>query len=304
MKYFGLLLLGIVLVSCKKETPQDIATETSTQATDTTVVEKVFADKGKTSKLEGLVADFSRLKENTMARLSSLKPEEANKLYDEYEKQNNEIIGRMNVAEGKLLEDFHNHFYDNNGDPIKLQDSIQHKKDLLEKAGLEFWHIGEGMGEIRAKHDYYLKMFNDYVTPDYKRFLALQSFDDSDLWSADAGLAITWEELSQRVINWEDFLLKYPGSKLYARASANYRMYRLSYLFGQDNTPTHEHEGNTLYPEIVEEYNRFIKKHPDSPTAKIARQMLRNSGNIGFEGIHEQETTEFQKAYNGYYDEE
>ncbi|MGQ2982685.1 hypothetical protein [Flavobacterium sp.] len=303
MKYLALLLFGILLVSCKKEASQDNAVTVSID-TAFAEVETPVADNRQTSDLEKLVAEFSRLRDETRLKLSSLKPEEASALFDAYETKNNEIIGRLNILEGKLLEDFHAHFYDRNGDPAKLHDTIQYKKDLLGKAGLEFWHIGEGMGEIRAKNDYYLKMFRDHVTPDYKRFLMLQSADDSDLWSADAGIAITWEQLSQRVINWENFVLKYPESKLYARAAANYHMYRYSYLFGQDNTPTYEHEGNTLYPEIVDEYNRFIKKHPTSPTAKIVKQMLDNSGNIGFKSIREQENAEFQKAYDGFYGEE
>jgi len=303
MNYFGLLLFGILLVSCKKETAHDNATKNSIDTTSA-VIESPTADDPHTSDLEKLVDEFSKLRNETRSKLSSLKPDEANALFDAYETKNNEIIGRMNVVEGKLLDDFHNHFYDRDGNPAKLSDTIQHKKDLLEKAGLEFWHIGEGMGEIRAQNDYYLKMFRAHVTPDYKRFLTLQSSDDSDLWSADAGIAITWEQLSQRVINWENFILDYPGSRLYERAAANYHMYRFSYLFGQDNTPTYEHEGNTLYPEMVEEYNRFIKKHPGSTTAKIVKQMLANSGNIGFERIREQENAEFQKAYDGFYGEE
>lgn len=301
MKYFGLLLFGILFASCKREASQE---NQATVSVDSTEVQAPVADNQPASKLEKLVADFSKLRDETKSKLTSLKPEEANALFDAYEMKNNEIIGRMNVVEGKLLEDFHSYFYDREGNPAKLNDTIQYKKDLLEKERLEFWHIGEGMGEIRAVNDFYLSIFKDHVTADYKRFLALQSFDDSELWSADAGIAITWEELSQRVINWEDFILKNLGSKLYARASANYHMYRYSYLFGQDNTPTYEHEGNKLYPEMVEEFNRFITKYPNSPTAKIAQQMLNNSGNNGFKSIRERENNELQKAFDGFYGDE
>jgi len=300
MKYFAVLLSIIFLVSCKKEAQQE---KTASVHTDTTAVAAAVPDKAETSKLEKLVAEFSKLRKNTVAKLPSLKPEEANRLYDEYEKKNKEIIGKLNNVEGNLLADYYTHFYDRYGDPIKLHDTIQHKKDVLEKAGLEFWGIGEGMAEIRPVHDFYLKIFKDHVTNDYKRFLVLQSSDDSSLWSADAGIAITWEELSLRVIHWEGFIVQYPESKLYDHASFNYHMYRYSYLFGQDNTPTHEHEDNKLYPEMVAEFNRFIRKHPDSQTTKLVKQMLANNGTIGFEGIRERENEELQKAYDAFYKE-
>ena len=299
MKYLLLLSILIVITSCKKEAEG----HTTEVPTDTTGAEAV-ALKNKPSEFENLVADFAKLREKTVAKLHFLNSEEANLLYGKYEKENNEIIRRLNSIEEKLLENYYMVFYDRHGNPAKLHDTLQFKKDLLRQAGLEFWHVGEGFGEIRPQHDFYLKIFKDNVTNDYKRFLALQSLDDSELWSADAGIAITWRELSQRVINWENFTLEYPHSKLYQTASFNYHMYRLSYLFGQDNTPTYEHNDNKLYPEIAEEYSRFIRKHPDSPTAKIAQQMLNNSGNIGFESIREQENSEFQKAYNTFYREE
>jgi uncharacterized protein YcfL len=291
-----ILLIGcLILVSCKKD------------AQDKVVVEKpidlaVTAARKHNNKLKDLVDQFIKNTEIISKSLKSLQPEEANKLFDEYEKKNNELVAEMNKVEETIINDYYFYFYDDNGNPKQVVDSLRQKQELLRKAHLEFWEVGEGMAEIRPVHDFYLNIFKEYVTIDYKEFLELQSADDSKLWAGDAAIGIPWPELGMRVINWENFLKKYGNSKLADRAELYYSQYQYSYLFGMDNTSTYEYNDVNLYPETVIEFKRFVAKYPDSPTAKLAQQMLDSNGK-GFEHLREVLQKEHEEIYKKFYNE-
>ena len=52
----------------------------------------------------------------------------------------------------------------------------------------------------------------DYLSDDYKAYVLLRTLESNKTYAKDAALKITWDELAQRVLTVEDFLIKYPAS--------------------------------------------------------------------------------------------
>lgn len=278
--YALLVTCLLLLVSCKDETTTSQLAEQK-PSIDSTATDIASQSQKSTKELKILLSEFTAKKHKIQERLKSLTPEQANKLYESYLTENSGEVMKIQNHEGHLLEtnNYFSYFYDDNGGNITPPDSIAVKKALLDKAGLEFWEIGEGYTDIRAQADFYLLIFENYVTEDYRDFLRINAEEDKVLYSADGGLAISFNEVGKRVLNWEKFIQKHPNSKLLNQATEMYTNYQLNYLFGEDNTPTMEYPDTELYPENVTEFNSFISQNPDSFTSKLVKIVLETTKN-------------------------
>lgn len=72
---------------------------------------------------------------------------------------------------------------------------------------------------------------------------------------------------------------KYSNSKLMKSVKENYKNYQKDYLFGMDNTPTVQRvddEEPFIYPENIEEFNRFKTTYPTSKTNTLIKIFMEN----------------------------
>ena len=223
---------------------------------------------------EQLFSKFSENKNKTISALKNLSAEQANDLYEKYFEENQTLISAMIELECDLL----GYFYYTDEDTT-VNNQIKTLEDVLKKNGLDFDEIGEGYVEIKTKPDFYYEIFHNHVTEDYKLYLSIKAEENQTLYSADAGLIITFTELGERIIVWENFLETFPESALIDKVKRICRHYRGDYLFGMDNTPTLERPYNGsiyIYPENLEEFNRFINQHPNSPTTTLIQFFMEN----------------------------
>ena len=204
--------------------------------------------------------NFSKNKNEMLEKLKTLNKEEADKLYEQYLESNNTILENLNIEHDKLLS---GGIYNNEDTSENFTDEewkIANK--FLNKYDLELWYLARGTCIIKEVPDFYYKTFKDYVTDDYKEYLKITSKENEEHYVADSGLCITLEELGDRIVTWENFLGKYPNSKLNDKVNNICNSYRRDYILGVPG-------GIYDYKESAEEYNRFIKKYPDSPTAEL-----------------------------------
>ena len=204
--------------------------------------------------------NFSKNKNEMLEKLKTLNKEEADKLYEQYLESNNTILENLNIEHDKLLS---GGIYNNEDTSENFTDEewkIANK--FLNKYDLELWYFARGSYIIREVPDFYYKTFKDYVTDDYKEYLKITSKENEEHYVADSGLCITLEELGDRIVTWENFLEKYPNSKLNDKVNNICNSYRRDYILGVPG-------GIYDYKESAEEYNRFIKKYPDSPTTEL-----------------------------------
>ena len=244
MKTLYVAIALLFLYSCKKE-----ITETIEAAPETTTTEAAPAVNLKKGNTAALIAGLIAKKKQVQSELTSLSADEANALYGTYKNENDSILKLLEYSEQNLLDRFYTYYSTEQGEAKSPPDSIAKKEALLKSANLEFWEIGEGYVEIRTTPDYYLNIFKGHVTKDYEEFITLMAKDDEELYSADAGLTISFNALGKRVLNWENFIAKNPYSKQTPGAIQIYRQYQEFYLLGMDNTPTIEITDNTMYPE-------------------------------------------------------
>ena len=204
--------------------------------------------------------NFSKNKNEMLEKLKTLNKEEADELYEQYLESNNTILENLNIEHDKLLS---GGIYNNEDTSENFTDEewkIANK--FLNKYDLELWYLARGTCIIKEVPDFYYKTFKDYVTDDYKEYLKITSKENEEHYVADSGLCITLEELGDRIVTWENFLEKYPNSKLNDKVNNICNSYRRDYILGVPG-------GIYDYKESTEEYNRFIKKYPDSPTTEL-----------------------------------
>ena len=204
--------------------------------------------------------NFSKNKNEMLEKLKTLNKEEADELYEQYLESNNIILENLNIENDKLLS---GGIYNNEDTSENFTDEewkIANK--FLNKYDLELWYLARGTCIIKEVPDFYYKTFKDYVTDDYKEYLKITSKENEEHYVADSGLCITLEELGDRIVTWENFLEKYPNSKLNDKVNNICNSYRRDYILGVPG-------GIYDYKESAEEYNRFIKKYPDSPTTEL-----------------------------------
>ena len=206
--------------------------------------------------------NFSKNKNEMLEKLKTLNKEEADELYEQYLESNNTILENLNIEHDKLLSGGINSIHNKGTAENFIDEEWKIANKFLNKYDLELWYLARGTCIIKEVPDFYYKTFKDYVTDDYKEYLKITSKENEEHYVADSGLCITLEELGDRIVTWENFLEKYPNSKLNDKVNNICNSYRRDYILGVPG-------GIYDYKESAEEYNRFIKKYPDSPTTEL-----------------------------------
>lgn len=277
-KSLAAFILLMSIFSCKKE-----ASKTSVDKVEKDTVSTIEAkedifkpvDTACSSKnqTEDYIAALQWYQKKTEKEIAQNSPEQNDKLYEDYLKIREKYTSCLSENLGKVLEEYVN-YYDSESNSYKFPDNIKKLSAQLKKGDLEFTEVGEGYTEIWSVPDHYFSVFKNKVTPDYNTYIEQLSKESEGLYSADAGLVISWKELGERTVFWENFIKKYPKSSLIPRVKEIYNNYLHDYLFGMDNTPTHEHSDGILYDENREEFNRIIKKYPNSNVAKKSKELI------------------------------
>lgn len=206
--------------------------------------------------------NFSKNKNEMLEKLKTLNKEEADELYEQYLESNNTILENLNIEHDKLLSGGINSIHNKGTAENFTDEEWKIANKFLNRYDLELWYLARGTCIIKEVPDFYYKTFKDYVTDDYKEYLKITSKENEEHYVADSGLCITLEELGDRIVTWENFLEKYPNSKLNDKVNNICNSYRRDYILGVPG-------GIYDYRESAEEYNRFIKKYPDSPTTEL-----------------------------------
>lgn len=271
-------MLSVFVFSCKKEvgkesepkTVRDSAAITDTKKDLFKPIDTLYSP---AYKMEDYMKALHYYHAKTQKEIAEGSLGQNNKVYEDYVEIRNKYTESLNRLHADVLDKYVN-YYDSETESYKFPEHVKELAARLNKEGLEFREVGEGMTEIQSVPDYYYILFKNKLTPDYNAYIAQNAVEAKDNYAADAGLIITWEELGERLIFWENFLKKYPKSSLQKTVKKEYNNYLYDYLYGMDNTPTYETADGKLYEENRNEYKRIIKKYPGSYTAKRAQEFV------------------------------
>ena len=227
------------------------------------------------------------------------------KMLNEIESKKNNIIAKLKSSNQKEADRLFNQYYNEmseyfyeNGNEI-LNENIRNKSfnktelneinnKILNKYGLILEYAGEGTYAVGARPDFYYNIFKDYVSDAYKEYLKITADKNEGNFADDAGITITFKELADRIIVWENFMKKYPAADKDLKKNVKEKVlqYRNAYILGLDNTPTMSSGKN---PSILEknnrEFDRFVKAYPKSPTAEFIKYFQKNYKSKGIKNI-------------------
>ena len=215
-----------------------------------------------------LLEEFKKNREEVINKLKTSSKEEANEIYEEYSKNNNILLEKINEIDGEMLSSA---FYK---DGNLEKDKLDRQNKFLDSYGLEVIQIEDGFMLIE-KNKFYYNLFKNFVTDDYKEFLKLRS-EDIDYLESSNSFDKYFEIIGDKIVAWEKFLEKYPDSKLKRKAQNMSYTYRAGYIFRLTSSETRESLMNGKANDAVKEFNRFIKKYPNSPTSDIIKYYLEN----------------------------
>ncbi|AVQ23499.1 tetratricopeptide repeat protein [Fusobacterium nucleatum subsp. nucleatum ATCC 23726] len=215
-----------------------------------------------------LLDEFKKNKEEVINKLKTLSKEEANEIYEEYSVDNDKILEKINEIDVEMLD---NAFYK---DEDIEKEKLEKQNKFLDSYGLEVIQIEDGF-TLTEKKKFYYNLFKNFVTNDYREFLKLYS-EDIDYIEYSNFFDKYVEIIADRIVAWEKFLEKYPDSKLKGKAQNIYYTYRAGYIIRLTSSETKESLMNGKANEAVKEFNRFIRKYPNSPTSDIIKYYLEN----------------------------
>ena len=215
-----------------------------------------------------LLEEFKKNKEEVINKLKTSNKEEANEIYEKYFVDNNKILEKINEIEAEI---FSSEFYK---DGNLEKDKLNKQNKFLDSYGLEVTQIEDGF-MLTEKNKFYYNLFKNFVTDDYKEFLKLRS-EDIDYLEYSNSFDKYLEIIADKIVAWEKFLEKYPDSKLKEKAQNICYPYRAGYIFRLTSSETRESLMNGKANEEVTEFNRFIRKYPNSPTTDIIKYYLEN----------------------------
>ncbi|EHO79416.1 hypothetical protein HMPREF9942_00419 [Fusobacterium animalis F0419] len=219
-------------------------------------------------KSNDLLEEFKKNKEEVIKELKTSSKEEANEIYEKYSVDNDKILEKINEIEDEM---FSTEFYK---DGNIEKDKLNKQNKFLDSYGLEVIQIEDGFMLIE-KNKFYYNLFKNFVTDDYKEFLKLRS-EDIDYFEYSNSFEKYLEIIADKIVAWEKFLEKYPDSKLKRKAQNMSYTYRAGYIFRLTSSETRESLMNGKANDAVKEFNRFIKKYPNSPTSDIIKYYLEN----------------------------
>ena len=215
-----------------------------------------------------LLEEFKKNKEEVINKLKTLSKEKANEIYEEYSVDNDKILEKINEIDVEMLD---NAFYK---DEDIEKEKLDKQNKFLDSYGLEVIQIEDGF-MLTEKKKFYYNLFKNFVTNDYKEFLKLYS-EDIDYIEYSNFFDKYVEIIADRIVAWEKFLEKYPDSKLKGKAQNIYYTYRAGYIIRLTSSETKESLMDGKANEAVKEFNRFIRKYPNSPTSDIIKYYLEN----------------------------
>ena len=215
-----------------------------------------------------LLDEFKKNKEEVLTELKTSSKEEANEIYEKYSVDNDKILEKINEIEDEM---FSTEFYK---DGNIEKDKLNKQNKFLDSYGLEVIQIEDGF-MLTEKNKFYYNLFKNFVTDDYKEFLKLRS-EDIDYLESSNSFDKYFEIIGDKIVAWEKFLEKYPDSKLKRKAQNMSYTYRAGYIFRLTSSETRESLMNGKANDAVKEFNRFIKKYPNSPTSDIIKYYLEN----------------------------
>ena len=143
-------------------------------------------------------------------------------------------------------------------------------KRSLDVCGLTLLN-SEGTYYVDANCDYYYNLFKDKVSPALTDYLKIRKKELNQGFSEDAELLISFHQLYERVLTWEDFTAKYPDFFNIREAQFYYASYLSTLITGMDNSQPFYTETGKLLPELRKLYLKITKRDDSRKSTNVIK---------------------------------
>ncbi|MDR9854989.1 hypothetical protein RJP21_15345 [Paenibacillus sp. VCA1] len=134
--------------------------------------------------------------------------------------------------------------------------------------------LGNTEGMFFWKVDYKaLQKYNRYVSTDIRSYLALKALDAEKNYIEDGALAVSREELGDRMMKAEYYMIEHPEGLRFKEVLQAYKAYLDTYLTDYRYDAIDDRTGKLL-PDVKKSYRTFVGEHPESKTAIIVKKYL------------------------------
>lgn len=96
--------------------------------------------------------------------------------------------------------------------------------------------------------------YDDYITKDIDAYIDIMAEESDQPALMDAGLVIGWDDLLERTLDMEQFILKYPHSNRLSVIQQNYNYAVYTVFYGAENTPLFDSTSKTIDPDAKKQY--------------------------------------------------
>lgn len=168
------------------------------------------------------------------------------------------------------------------------------------------YNLGEGDYAVAQSPQYAYEIFAPHLPQADQVFLKSTSEQENVIKGSidkDAGLSVSFDQLSSWIIFWQDYLKKYPESHFVNDTQSTISFYEKYLFLGLENTPVFEI--NDYNVEMDPDARKAIVKlsKTDSPSARKAQQLIDYFDHYAFTESQLDEATATQAEYNAFMNE-
>lgn len=179
---------------------------------------------------------------------------------------------------------------------------VDHQKDVY----LTSYNLGEGDYAVAQSPEYASEIFAATLPKADQIFLKATLEQEHAIDGSidkDAGLSVSFDQLSRWIIFWQDYLKKYPESHFAQDTQITISLYEKYLFLGLENTPVFEINDYSvdIYPEALKAIAKLSKT--DSPSARKAQQLIDYFDHYAFTESQLDEATATQAEYNAFMNE-
>ncbi len=156
-----------------------------------------------------------------------------------------------------------------------LAPRLRYLVELVESdADIEVIYLGEGYYEFNHNLQAMADIFTPYLRKDQSELIQRLAKDNQGIFWFDAGIAISFTEIIERALFWEDYTQRYPNGYAIADAKNLFAIYRYVLFFGSENTQWTDDNSREFYNAEDAKAIRQLAKRSNSVLGQDARHLL------------------------------
>ncbi|WP_139125042.1 hypothetical protein [Bacillus solimangrovi] len=155
----------------------------------------------------------------------------------------------------------------NNFNSIKNSE-VRKYAQYVHDNGLMFVNSEEGEIDIVVDYNWMQRNLFDHLTTEMNDYFSIMQ--QMDILN-DGALTVSWNELSNRIVQLEDFMLWNPTFEKSPDLHEYYYKFLTYYIFGVDNSPVFDETGSLNY-KVKESYQRFMLTYDNQQTLHTIKE--------------------------------